>query len=114
MCLKQNTIELEKKTIKIVFPDIGYPLKAFPLKRWIYDHCLTQEEVADILGLLPEDFKRRLKAEEKFYEWEIRPLTYLMGAREAFNVIYFPTKGIRKKVWMEVFGKYEEQEKLNE
>ena len=112
---KQDELNTKKESIKIVFPDIGYPLKSFPLRQWIYDHCLTQTEMALILDIPPDDFKRRLRDNEKFYEFELRTLVYFMGAKDAFNVIYFPTKGIRKKVWDEVFGRYENQEeKQNE
>ena len=115
MDLRQNLSKSATNSIKVVFPDIGYPLKIYPLKKWIYENNHTQSYIARYLGYAPEEFKRKLKEKEIFYEFDIRRLVYLMGARNAFNVIYFPTKGIRQKVWDEVFGRYEEQEeKLNE
>lgn len=115
MGLRQNTLKSETNSIDVIFPDVGYPLKECLLKKWIYAHHFTLTEIAEILDLPTDEFKKKLCTREKFDRFEIRELVYLMGAKDAFNVIYFPTKGIRKKVWNDVFGKYEEQEeKLNE
>ena len=62
----------------------------------------------------PDEFKRRLREKEKFNRDEITALVKLMGAEDAFEVIYFPTMKIRRRVWREVFGKYENKEELNE
>lgn len=74
----------------------------------------TQPYVAEELGLEAEEFKRKLREREKFNQEQIRSLVYLLGAEEAFSVIYFPSKRRRRKVWSEVFGEYKEREKLDE
>ena len=92
----------------------GYVLKKYPLKQWIYDNDHTQPYVARKLGLAPDEFKRKLREKEKFSPSQIKSLVYLMGAEAAFNVIFFPSKRKRKKVWWNVFGKYKSKEELNE
>ena len=94
-------------------PD-GYVLKKYPLKKWIYDNDHTQPYVAKKLGLTPDEFKRKLREKERFDREQIKTLIYLMGAEEAFGVIYFPTIRARKKVWREAFGKHKDKERLNE
>lgn len=111
---KQSTLNSATNFTKPIFPADGYPLKKYPLKRWIYDNHFSQPFVARMLELSPDEFKRRLRKREKFNRNEIWELIKLMGAEEAFDVIYFPTKGIRRRVWWEVFGKYENKEELNE
>ncbi len=92
----------------------GYPLKKKQLKKWIYDHDNTQSFVARKLGLDNAEFKRKLLEGEKFDKEQIKTLVYLLGAEEAFKVIYFPTVQFRNDVWWEVFGKYRRKEVLNE
>lgn len=92
----------------------GYALKKYKLKKWIYDNDHSQPYVAKALGLSPDEFKRKLREREKFNREQIKSLVYLIGAEAAFEVLYFPSKRKRKKVWWEVFGKYKEKEVLNE
>ena len=92
----------------------GYSLKKNKLKKWIYDLDYTQSYVARKLGLAPTEFKRKLQEKEKFNKEQITTLVYLMGAEEAFKVIYFPTEQFRQEVGQEVFGKYKNKEELNE
>lgn len=92
----------------------GYALKKYKLKKWIYDNDHTQPYVAKALGLLPDEFKRKLREREKFDKEQIKSLVYLMGAEAAFEVLYFPSNRKRKKVWWQVFGQYKEKEELNE
>lgn len=111
---KQSTLNSATNSTKPIFPADGYPLKKYPLKRWIYDNHFSQPFVARVMQLSPEEFKRRLRRKEKFNRDEITALVKLMGAEDAFEVIYFPTMKIRRRVWHEVFGKYENKEELNE
>ncbi len=92
----------------------GYSLKKSRLKKWIYDNDHTQSFVARKLGLSPSEFKRKLQGKEKFNREQITTLVYLMGAEEAFKVLYFPTSQMRREVWREVFGKHRTKEELNE
>ena len=105
MSLRQKTLKSQKNSADIFFPDVGDPLKIYPLKKWIYENKLTMSDVAEVMELSPADFKSRLKIKEKFYERELRELVYFMGAENAFNVICFPTKSIRRKVRRQVFGR---------
>lgn len=111
---KQNTLNSATNSIDKTFPANGYPLKKYLLKNWIYANGYTQPYVARRMGLSPYEFKRRLKEREKFNRGEISALVRLMDAEDAFEVIYFPTMKIRRRVWREVFGKYENKEELNE
>ena len=92
----------------------GYSLKKYPLKKWIYDNDHTQPYVAKKLGLAPEELRLKQRGRGKFNREQIERLVYLMGAEAAFNVLFFPSKRKRKKIWWEVFGKYKEREELNE
>ena len=111
---KQNTLNSTANSTKSMFPADGYSLKKYLLKQWIYANGLTQPYVAKKMNLSPDEFKRRLREREKFNREEISSLIRLMDAEAAFEVIYFPTMKIRKRVWYEVFGKYKEKEELNE
>ena len=114
MGLKQSISKSATNSTEIIFPADGYPLKKYPLKRWIYDNHFSQPFVARVMKIPPDEFKRRLREKEKFNRDEITALVKLMGAEDAFEVIYFPTMKIRRRVWREVFGKYENKEELNE
>ena len=50
-------------------------------------------------------FKRMLKEKTPFDEEHIRRLVYFMGAKAAFEVIYFHTLKERERVKEKVFGK---------
>lgn len=83
----------------------GYSLKKGKLKKWIYDHRQTQPNVAKKLGLPVVEFKRMLQERELFNRDQLSKLIELLGAAEAFNVIYFPSVQERRKIYREVFGK---------
>ncbi|MGN0744533.1 MAG: hypothetical protein ACI4MZ_04585 [Christensenellales bacterium] len=91
-----------------VFPD-GYVLKKYKLKQWIYDNGYTQPYVAKKLGLEPDEFKRKLREKEAFNRDQIAALIRFMKAENAFNVIFFSSKRMRKKVWWQVFGKFKDE-----
>ena len=75
----------------------GYSLKKWCLKQWIYSHGYTQPYAA-------EEFKRKLREHEKFNEYQISCLVELMKAKAAFQVLYFPTLEMRRRIYKEVFG----------
>ena len=58
-----------------------------------------------IKSLKEQGIVLRLRRREKFNERELRILIYLMGAKDAFFVIYFPSFRFRKYVYRCVFGK---------
>lgn len=111
---KQSTLNWAANSTKPIVPADGYPLKKYPLKRWIYDNHFSQPFVARVMKIPPDEFKRKLREKEKFNREEITALVKLMGAEDAFNAIYFPTKKIRRRVWYEVFDRYRNKEELNE
>lgn len=82
----------------------GCTLKKHALKNWIYAHGYTQPIVAKVLKMDIADFKHRLRHRKPFSEIQIRRLVYFMGARSAFEVIYFTTLQERDRVRQETFG----------
>ena len=89
----------------------GYSLKKGKLKRWIYENHHTQPFVARKLNLSVEEFKQKLRKHELFDRDQMEALINLMGAREAFKVIYFPTKAVRERVYWRTFGVFKEEVK---
>lgn len=82
----------------------GYSLKKHKLKKWIYINGYTQPQIAKLLNLSLSEFKKRIRHHELFYKKQIETIIHLMGAKEAFQVIYFPNKEERKKVYLKTFG----------
>ena len=109
MDLRQNISQSATNFIERIILLEGYSLKKYSLKKWIYENGYTQPYVARKLGLHPEDFKQKLREREKFNKPQIWELIKLMGAEDAFKVLYFPTKQQRREVWWQVFGKYKEK-----
>lgn len=83
----------------------GYSLKRRAIRRWMYRKKLDPIIMATRLYLRVSVFKRMLKEKTEFNERQIRRLVYFMGARAAFNVIYFYTPEEREWVRKEAFGK---------
>ncbi len=83
----------------------SYTLKKRALKYWLFRHRLTVKEFSEKLQLGEKELNTRLEFWEYFSCEEIERLVYLMGAREAFYVIYFPTYKERCRVYYETFGK---------
>ena len=92
----------------------GYGVKRKLLKRWIYKNKLTQPYVARKLNMPVVDFKQTLKEKGTFNAEQLKALVKLMGAWEAFKVLYFSSKRKRRKVYWEVFGRYKQKEGMNE
>jgi len=72
-------------------------------KNWIYDNELTQPYVAEKLKIPVQEMKDKLDTHEPFSEEQIRNLVYLMGAKAAFKVMYFPTLKEKERVRYETF-----------
>ncbi len=83
----------------------GYSLKKAKLKKWIYQNNFTQPYIAKKLNLSTKEFKEKLTTHALFYRQQITTLIYLMGAEEAFKIIFFPTIEERRKVYLQVFNK---------
>lgn len=105
--MQEKSLQNERILVKQFFD--GYSLKKYSLKKWIYGNGYTQPFIAEELHLDVEEFKRKLRQREKFNREQITLLISIMKAKEAFKVIYFPTKRIRNRVWWQVFGKSREK-----
>ena len=88
-----------------IFCKEGHRLKKQKLKHWIYSHGYTQPDVAKTLHMKTRTFKRKLSRNEFFNAEQICRLIYLLGAYDAFFVIYFPKIEERRRVYQETFGK---------
>lgn len=106
MALRANTY---KSATDCINNESGYSLKKRKLQQWIYRKRLTQPYVARRLKLEPDEFKRMIKGKVPFNKEQITRLVRFMGARAAFQVIYFPTFNQRRKVYKTVFGNYKER-----
>ena len=94
--------------------NLGYSLYKKKLEQWIHIKGLTQTYVARVMGLTLEEFKGKLKDNKPFNREQLKNLIYLMGARNAFRVIHFHSPEQRRRVYRQVFEKYENKERLNE
>lgn len=100
---KQNTFKSATNCIEKPSVPTGYSLKKQPLKKWIYENNHTQPYVANHLNLPPEVFKDNLTRRVQFNRVQLDALIRLMGAKEAFKVIYFPSDEERTRIFYEVF-----------
>lgn len=83
----------------------SYSIKRNAMNHWMYSRKIDPIIVADSLHLRVSVFKRMLKEKTPFDEEHIRRLVYFMGAKAAFEVIYFHTLEERERVKEKVFGK---------
>ena len=104
MDLKVNLLKSETSCTDLVSHD-GYSLRINAFFVWLRRSGYTLEYIAERLATTPDDIVLRLRRREKFNERELRILIYLMGAKDAFFVIYFPSFRFRKYVYRCVFGK---------
>ena len=109
--LQASTYESE---INCTDGNLGYSLYKKKLEQWIFIYGLTQTYVARVMGLTLEEFKGKLKDNKPFNREQLKNLIYLMGARNAFRVIHFHSPEQRRRVYRQVFEKYENKERLNE
>ncbi len=111
-------MNLEKNSLlsgtNFIDGNLGYSLKKKKLKQWIYRNRLTQPYVARTMRISVDEFKGKLKDNEPFNREQLKHLIYLMGAKNAFRVIRFYSNRQRRKVYMQVFGKNNNKERLNE
>ena len=100
MDLSRNTYKSVQNSTDIE----GYSLKKGRLKKYIFTNNYTQTYFAQKLNLSAEEFKRKLTNRELFNKEQLRTLINLMGAKEAFKVIYFPSAKNRRKIYRQIFG----------
>lgn len=95
----------------------SYSLKNTRLRRWIYKNHRTLSYVARLMRISKSEMKRKLREHEPFNINQIRALVFLVKARNAIDIIYFPTIKEKKEVIKKVFGErvkekyYERSEK---
>ena len=104
MASKASTWKSAKNFFELPANITGYSLKKHALKRWIYDNDRTQPFVARHMSLPVDEFKRRLCERGQFNRQQLWQLIKLMGAAAAFDVIYFPTKEEKRRVYSQVFA----------
>ena len=102
-------VNSSKSATDYIKEESKYSLKKRKLQQWIYLNQLTQPYVARRLGLDPIEFKAMIKDNVPFNREQITRLVQLMGAKDAFRVIYFPTNEQRRAVYKSVFGNYKER-----
>ena len=102
--MKQDTYPNKDEIVNLVSHD-GYSLRINAFFAWLRLSGYTLEYIAERLATTPDYIVLRLRRREKFNERELRILIYLMGAKDAFFVIYFPTFRFRRYVYRCVFGR---------
>lgn len=83
----------------------SYSLKKRKLKDWIYNNGKTQPYIAKKFGITKAELQRMLNEHIPFNEEQIRTLVHLAKAKEAINIIYFPTLKEKRRVWHMTFGR---------
>lgn len=82
----------------------GVKIKRMNLLKWMQRTGYSAYCVARAMRIHPRQLERKLQKDKPFTKGQIRRLVYLMGAWEAFFVIYFPTRQERRRIFLETFG----------
>ena len=83
----------------------SYSVRKNAFLAWCRKNGRTVQEMERSMFLNEGELQRMLKKREKFNKTQITRLVYLMGARDAFFVIHFPSFGFRKRVYRQLFGR---------
>lgn len=83
----------------------GYSLRRGAFYSWLNESGYTVSQIADRLDMDEKEFVHKLKTKQLFGREHLRILIETMGASAACFAIYFPTFGLRKQIYFEVFGK---------
>ncbi|MCM1221024.1 MAG: hypothetical protein NC311_17275 [Muribaculaceae bacterium] len=95
MVSKANSLPLEADCIN--YPN-GITLKSRKLKLELKRQGITQGDAARSLGISKYELRYRLNKRQAFCKEEIVALVYLIGAKTALRVIWFPTIGEKERV----------------
>ncbi|MBR2384411.1 MAG: hypothetical protein IKA99_02255 [Clostridia bacterium] len=87
----------------------SYSLKMTALYKALKEKNLTIRNISDALQIRISKLKKKLRNKEKFTKPQIRLLTYLLGAKTMYEVIYFPDKKFREQVYRKVFLRGKDQ-----
>lgn len=103
--LRENTYLSEKHCINDFREEYkkGCSLKRKALKHWIHRKDYVLADIAKLFGISTKTFRRRLYYKKRFSMKQIERLVYLMGAKAAFRMIYFPTYKEKQRVYKEAF-----------
>lgn len=86
-------------------------IKSYSLKYRTLRNCLMNRGIDDLivisnlLQIRVSELKRRLKSHYKFDKMQISKLVYFLGAKNMFEIIYFPILKMKRKIYREIFGK---------
>lgn len=80
-----------------------FALKYECLEDWMYRNDYSFKELAGMIHIPVTELYRKLWERESFEEEQINRLVDLLTAREAIEVIYFPTMEEKIKVYKLVF-----------
>ena len=82
----------------------GVVLKRNNFLRWMRSNGYNYFSIAHEMRIHPRQLMRKLYKGKPFPEGQIRRLTFLLGARDMFFIIQFPTRQERKRVYRKTFG----------
>lgn len=82
----------------------GVTLKSRALKRWLKRKGYAQSYIAERLCMSKRKFRWKLYKRQRFSQSEITALIWLMGARAAINVIWFPSLQDKRRIQNYVWG----------
>lgn len=104
MSSKQSILSLQENcTNGQAVQGCSLRINAFYL--WLNKYGRNIDEVSSRVGITTEEFKQNLIDKKQFTKEQIRTLVYLMGAVEAFHVIYFPSFRLKRKAYKAIFYK---------
>lgn len=91
----------------------GVVLKRNNFLRWMRSNGYNYFSIAREMRIHPRQLMRKLYKGKPFPEGQIRRLTFLLGAKDMFFIIQFPTGQERKRVYRKTFGHelYERKQK---
>ena len=78
--------------------ELGVTLKSRTMNRWIKENGLTQKCFAEQLGMSKQQFSNKLYRRKCFTITEITKLVFVVGARTAIKVIWFPDLQVKRKI----------------
>lgn len=114
MASRQSIYKSETNSFNYILEQIptGYSLKKQKFFKWLNENGYRRNKVAEKLHITDDELLKRLNEHGLFNKEQLSWLIKAMGARIAFEAIYFPSPEQKKQVEWEVFGKYKEEKKI--
>ncbi len=104
MDLRVNTLQSEDFYADLISVQ-GYSLRINAFKAWLEKSKYTMEDVAERIDISQEELIRKLEQHEIFNRKMLTEIVKMMGAKDAFFAIYFPSFRFRRYVYKQVFGR---------